>query len=75
MTLRVFKQLKDINIPTLVTTGRDDVLIPAVNSEIIAREIPGAELALFDNAGHGFVTAAREPLLEVFTEFLSRQSV
>lgn len=75
MTLRVFKQLKDITAPTLIVTGRDDVLIPAANSEIIAGEIPNAELRIFDNAGHGFVTAAREPLLATFNEFLSRQSV
>jgi pimeloyl-ACP methyl ester carboxylesterase len=73
MTLRVFKQLKDIKAPTLVVTGRDDVLIPTANSEILAREIPGAELAIFENAGHGFVTSAREPFLKVFREFLSRQ--
>src|SRR4051812_8220785 len=52
LTLRVYKQLKDITAPTLVTTGRGDVLIPAANSEILAREIPGAELAIFDNTGH-----------------------
>jgi pimeloyl-ACP methyl ester carboxylesterase len=75
MTLRVYKQLKDIAAPTLVVTGRDDVLIPAANSEILAREIPNAELVIFDNAGHGFVTSAREPLLRVLTEFLSRQCV
>jgi pimeloyl-ACP methyl ester carboxylesterase len=75
MTLRVFKQLKDITAPTLVATGRNDVLIPAANSEILAREIPGAQLAIFDNAGHGFVTAAREPFLRVLQEFLSRHSM
>lgn len=75
MTLRVFKQLKEITTPTLVVTGRDDVLIPAANSEILAREIPGARLAIFDNAGHGFVTSAREPLLQVLREFLSQQGV
>jgi pimeloyl-ACP methyl ester carboxylesterase len=75
MTLRVYKQLKEITTPTLVVTGRDDVLIPAANSEILAREIPGAELVIFDNAGHGFVTSAREPFLTVFKEFLARQSV
>jgi 3-oxoadipate enol-lactonase len=74
MTLRVYKQLKEITAPTLVVTGRDDVLIPAANSEMLAREIPGAELAIFDNAGHGFVTAAREPFLRVFKDFLVRQS-
>jgi pimeloyl-ACP methyl ester carboxylesterase len=75
MTLRVYKQLKEIKAPTLVATGRDDVLIPAANSEILAREIPGAELVIFDNAGHGFVTSAREPFLKVFKKFLTRQSV
>ncbi len=75
MTLRVYKQLKEIKAPTLVATGRDDVLIPAANSEILAREIPGAELAIFDNAGHGFVTSAREPFLKVLKGFLARQSV
>lgn len=75
MTLRVYKQLKEITAPTLVVTGRDDVLIPAANSEILAREIPGAELVIFDNAGHGFVTSAREPLLKVLTEFLDRHQV
>lgn len=74
MTLRVYKQLKEITAPTLLATGRDDVLIPAANSEILAREIPGAELAIFDNAGHGFVTSAREPFLQVLKGFLERQS-
>lgn len=73
MTLRVYKQLKEIAAPTLVVTGRDDVLIPAANSEILAREIPGAELVIFDNAGHGFFTSAREPFLKVLKDFLARQ--
>jgi pimeloyl-ACP methyl ester carboxylesterase len=51
------------------------VLIPAANSEILAREIPGAEMAIFDNAGHGFITSAREPFLQALKEFLARQSV
>jgi pimeloyl-ACP methyl ester carboxylesterase len=75
MTLRVFKYLKDIKIPTLVVTGRDDVLIPAANSEILAREIPGAKLKIFDNVGHGFFISAREPLITTMQEFLSQQSI
>lgn len=73
MTLRVFKQLKEIKAPTLVITGRDDALIPAANSEILAREIPGAELTILDDAGHGFFISAREQFLQVFREFLARQ--
>jgi pimeloyl-ACP methyl ester carboxylesterase len=75
MTLRVYKQLKEITAPTLVATGRNDVLIPAANSEILAREIPGAELAIFDDAGHGFVTEARSRFIKTLSGFLDRQSV
>ena len=75
MTLRVFKHLKDITAPTLVVTGRDDILIPAANSEILAREIPGAELTVIDNAGHGFFISAREQFVNVFQQFLSRHPV
>jgi len=75
MTLRVYKQLKEIKAPTLVVTGRDDILIPATNSEILAREIPGAELVIFDHAGHGFFISAREQFLRIFKEFLARQTI
>ena len=75
MTLRVYKQLKEITAPTLIATGRDDVLIPAANSEILAREIPNSELAIFENAGHGFVSSAREPFTKRLKEFLSQNSL
>jgi pimeloyl-ACP methyl ester carboxylesterase len=73
MTLRVFPYLKDITAATLVATGRDDVLIPAANSEILAREIAGAELVVFDGAGHGFLLEARDRFLPVWEDFLARQ--
>ena len=75
LTLRVFKQLKEITAPTLVVTGKDDILIPSANSEILAREIPGAELVMLDNAGHGFFISARDRFVKVFQEFLVRQSL
>lgn len=73
LTLRVFKQLKEITAPTLVVTGKDDILIPAANSEILAREIPGAELHILDNAGHGFFISARDRFAKIFQDFLTRQ--
>lgn len=72
MTLRVFKHLKEITAPTLVVTGRDDILIPAANSEIIAREIPGVELTIFENAGHGFFISVRDPLVATMQTFLAK---
>ncbi|MDE2571702.1 MAG: alpha/beta hydrolase [bacterium] len=44
--------LKTVTVPALIVTGdRDDRILPA-NSEHIAREIPGAELAVIPHAGH-----------------------
>lgn len=75
MTLRVYKRLKAIQAPTLAVTGRDDVLISAANSEILAREIPNATLRIFDDAGHGFVSSARESFVPVVREFLAHHPV
>ena len=38
------ERLPSIRIPTLVLTGRDDRLVPPVNSRLIAERIPGAVL-------------------------------
>ena len=53
-------RLRSIHIPTLVMHGEDDVVIPPRNGEILAREIPGAELKLWPGAGHLYVTEEPE---------------
>ena len=47
-------RLGSIRCPTLVCGGRFDGIAPPENSERLAAQIPGAELALFDG-GHGFL--------------------
>jgi 3-oxoadipate enol-lactonase len=47
-------RLGSIRCPTLVCGGRYDGIAPPQNSERLASQIPGAELALFDG-GHGFL--------------------
>jgi 3-oxoadipate enol-lactonase len=47
-------RLANIACPTLVCGGRFDGIAPPANSERMAHEIPGADLALFDG-GHGFL--------------------
>jgi len=47
-------RLPQIKVPTLVIVGDSDRLIPPENSKIIASRIPGAELVILKNAGHGF---------------------
>ena len=45
-------RLKDVNVPTLVLHGAKDLLLPVANGEILARDIPGARLRVWDEAGH-----------------------
>lgn len=45
--------LETIRVPVLVANGDHDIMVPSENSVEIARRIPGAELVLYPDAGHG----------------------
>ena len=45
-------RLKEIEVPTLVLHGGDDLLIPLSNGEVLARDIPGARMRVWPDAGH-----------------------
>lgn len=47
-------RLGEITVPTLVIHGGDDPLFPLPHGEALAREIPGARLAVLPNTGHEF---------------------
>ena len=50
--LDITDELHTIAAPALVIVGEDDILKPRKYAESIAREIPGAELAVVPHAGH-----------------------
>jgi pimeloyl-ACP methyl ester carboxylesterase len=50
-----YQRLKDIEVPALVANGDRDPVFPVIDSVILAREIPGAELAIYPDSGHGFL--------------------
>ena len=50
---RPFEYLKSICQPTLVVNGDNDVIIYSVNSSILQRHLPNAQLILYPDAGHG----------------------
>ncbi|TVR04134.1 MAG: alpha/beta fold hydrolase [Deltaproteobacteria bacterium] len=52
-------RLRSLHIPTQVLTGRDDALMPARNSEVLAERIPRAEL-LLTRGGHAFFLEDRD---------------
>jgi len=49
-----YDRLSQITCPTLVITGKDDVLISWENSRILSEQIPGAKLVVLEPAGHIF---------------------
>lgn len=65
-----FDRLGDINVPALVLTGADDLLIPAENSRIIAGALPDAKLKEYPGAGHGFTYQCRDEFLADVMDFL-----
>jgi 3-oxoadipate enol-lactonase len=63
-------RLGEIGVPTLViTAGRD---VPAINElgELLAREIPGARLAVIEEADHMVQWRAPEELAQLVLDFL-----
>ncbi len=45
-------RLSQITVPTLVLHGGDDQLLPVANGKIIAQQIPGARLRIWEDGGH-----------------------
>jgi 3-oxoadipate enol-lactonase len=66
-----YERLPQIKAPTLVIAGDADRLIPAENSKILASRIPGAELVMLKNAGHGFFSETPESTKAIL-DFLRR---
>ena len=65
--------LPHIACPTLVITGKDDVLISWENSRILAERIPGAKLVLLEPAGHVFWLEQPEQSRAAILAFLQEQ--
>jgi len=51
---RATDRLHQISAPTLVITGDADLLVSPANSDILARNIPGAKLVKVPGGSHGF---------------------
>jgi pimeloyl-ACP methyl ester carboxylesterase len=66
-------RLADIGAPTLVVHGEQDRLQSPENARLLAAAIPGAELALWPEAGHLYVTDEPDADREV-ARFLERHS-
>ncbi|MEA3184442.1 MAG: 3-oxoadipate enol-lactonase [Ilumatobacteraceae bacterium] len=67
-------ELGNINVPTLVMVGNQDILTPRGDSEEIAERIPGAELVVISGAAHGFMIEHASTFNKILEDFLRRAS-
>jgi pimeloyl-ACP methyl ester carboxylesterase len=65
-----YAYLSKITQPTLVLNGIVDIMIPTINSYYLAQNIPGAELILYPDAGHGAQFQYPERFLKHALQFL-----
>jgi 3-oxoadipate enol-lactonase len=68
----LIERLPEIEVPTLVLVGNQDILTPRGDSEDLAATIPTAELVVISGAAHGFMVEHASTFNRVLLEFLGR---
>ena len=66
------ERLKDINCPTLVMVGKQDILTPVKFSQQLQQSIPNAELVVLNHGGHGFLVESPDAVVSVMLNFLGQ---
>lgn len=70
---QVRQRLDAIRSPVLVANGDHDIMVPSENSADLARRIPGAELVLYPDAGHGGIFQYHDAFLTKAKAFLGAE--
>lgn len=63
--------LDTLDIPVMVANGDHDIMVPSENSTDMARRIPGAELVLCPDAGHGGIFQYHDTFLQKARTFMT----
>ncbi|MBT2584476.1 alpha/beta fold hydrolase [Arthrobacter sp. ISL-95] len=61
-----------ITQPTLIANGDNDRMVPSVLSADMHRRIPGSELVIYPDSGHGGIFQFHDRFVPVALEFLAR---
>lgn len=65
-------RLAGITQPTLVANGNNDIMVPTVNSYLLAGHLPNAELIIYPDANHGFLFQYPHEFAGEVNRFLTR---
>jgi pimeloyl-ACP methyl ester carboxylesterase len=66
-------RLKQVQVPTLVIHGIDDVLVPVENGRLVAEAVPGARLIELEGMGHDLPKRVWPRVLDAIDE-IARQA-
>jgi pimeloyl-ACP methyl ester carboxylesterase len=67
-----FKELKNITKPVLIVQGESDFLVPVVNATNMSKNIPGAQLIVYPDAGHGALYQYHDEFINATLDFLGK---
>jgi pimeloyl-ACP methyl ester carboxylesterase len=65
-------ELKKITRPVLIAQGENDFLVPVVNAINMSNNIPGAQLIVYHDAGHGAIYQYHDEFIRAAFDFLSK---
>jgi pimeloyl-ACP methyl ester carboxylesterase len=68
-----YSELKRITQPTLVVNGRHDLMVPTINSYIMAQHLPDAQLIVYPDSGHGALFQYPDLFVSHAARFLDAQ--
>lgn len=71
-TFDVSARIGQLEIPTMVVTGSEDVLIPPANASTLAELLPRAEAVVIPGAGHALHAECRDRLNHLADGFFQR---
>ncbi|MFW9937801.1 MAG: alpha/beta fold hydrolase [Candidatus Thorarchaeota archaeon] len=66
-----YKRLKNINRPTLIMQGKQDLLTSVENAELLANNIKGAKLTIFEDLAHDIFSQDSDIVIKTLIEFLN----
>lgn len=73
-SIEVEDRLSDVQSPMLILAGRHDRTCSVEAAEFMAEEVPGAELAVFEESGHMTFVEENERYIDVVRTFLDKHT-
>ena len=64
------KAIAHLNMPVLILNGAQDIIIPPINSMILAHTIPYATLVRWQDGGHGMTFQYPDEIAAVINHFI-----